>query len=107
MTAGSTLAILPGARPEQRLAVLLGQQPGGDLTFELREQHYAAGIGWFDQRTLVLDPAQVRGLRQALGAGTPAAEVVERAAREVPATLPFPGPGATPARRRRAIADPA
>lgn len=106
MTAGSTLAILPGSRPERRVAVMLGQEPGGELTFELREQHYAEGIGWFDQRTMVLEPAQVRGLRQALGFGTPAAGLVEQAAREVPATLPFPGPG-TARPRRRAVADPA
>ena len=106
MTAGSTLAILPGARPERRVAVTLGQQPGGDLTFELREQHYDAGIGWFDQRTMALDPAQIRGLRQALGAGTPADEVVQQAARETPATLPFPGPGSARP-RHLALADPA
>ena len=54
MAARTHLATLPGSGPNERLEVALVQQRDGRLTIDLREQHYAAGIGWFDQKSLEL-----------------------------------------------------
>src|SRR5215211_7064521 len=89
MAARTVLATLAGSAPYQRLLVALEQRGDGRLAIELREQHYAEGIGWFDQRTMSLDPRQFRQLQAALGLK---AEVLDEAEAEVPATIPFPGP---------------
>ena len=95
MAARTILAVLPGAGPHQRLQVALSQDRGGKLTIDLRDQHYAEGIGWFDQRSLALEPAQFRQLQAVLGLkGVPLDEPDEP-----PATLPFPGPTDTGPRR--------
>ena len=39
----------------------------GGLLIDLREQHHAEGIGWFDQRRLELDPRQFQQLQAVLG----------------------------------------
>jgi hypothetical protein len=90
MVAQTVLATLPGSGPNERLLVALAQR-GGRLMIELREQHYAEGIGWFDQRTMALEPRQFRQLQAVLG--VKAAVFVEESADEpLPATIPFPGP---------------
>lgn len=100
MNARTVLAMLPGARPHERLQVALVQSAGPGLMIELHEQHYAEGIGWFDQRTLSLDPSQFKMLQAVLGMKSSAWS--EPA--EPPATIPFPGP-ADPADRRQAVGD--
>jgi len=96
MGARTILATLPGSAPYQRLQVGLEQCGDGRLAIDLREQHFAEGIGWFDQRTLSLDPRQFQQLQAVLGLK---AACLEEAAAEVPATIPFPGPRtARPAR---------
>jgi hypothetical protein len=89
MAAATLLATLPGNGPNQRLQVALGRRPGGPLTIELTEQHFAEGIGWFDQRTLSLEPSQFRQLQAVLGLK---ASEIAAAAAEPRAILPFPGP---------------
>jgi hypothetical protein len=91
MVGRTVLVTLEGSAPHQRLQVALGQQADGRLTIDLREQHYAEGIGWFDQRTMELDPRQFRQLQAVLGSKT--AEPALAEARDEPrATIPFPGP---------------
>ena len=88
MPARTLLATLPGPGPEQRLQVALVPGGNGRLNIDLREQHYAEGIGWFDQRTLSLEPEQFKRLQAVLGLkASHAPETDER-----PATLPFPAP---------------
>jgi hypothetical protein len=89
MAARTQLATLPGSAPNERLDVALVPGRDGRLAIELREQHYAAGIGWFDQKSLELDPRQLRMLQAVLGesAGRLAEAIAEP--REI---LPFPGP---------------
>ncbi|MHC5541345.1 hypothetical protein ACYOEI_24250 [Singulisphaera rosea] len=82
------LATLPGSGPHQRLLVALGQSRDGRLTIDLCDQHYAEGIGWFDQRTMSLEPSQFKQLQGVLGLKSSLLTEYE----EPPMTLPFPGP---------------
>ena len=50
-----------------RLVVILVQSPGSGSRIELRQQSFSAGIGWFTQSTVQLEPGQVAALRNALG----------------------------------------
>ncbi len=95
MTGRTVLATLDGSRPCQRLQVSLAQADDGHLWIDLREQHYAEGIGWFDQRRLELDPRQFQQLQAALGLK---AELPSVAA-EQSSIIPFPGPAPAVARR--------
>jgi hypothetical protein len=89
MVGRTVLGTLAGSAPHQRVQVALVQGDEGRLSLELREQHHAEGIGWFDQRALELDPRQLRQLQALLG---PRAALLEGAEEEAPATIPFPGP---------------
>ena len=101
MADSTHLATLPGPAAHRRLQVGLTRGVGGRLAIDLREQHYAEGIGWFDQCGMTLDPRQFRQLQAVLGLrGTAAIEPVE----VPPATLPFPCPS-DPSRRRAAVGE--
>ncbi len=89
MAARTILATLAGSAPNERLQVALLQSDDGGLLIDLREQHFAEGIGWFDQRTMELEPRQFRQLQAILGLKS---ALLDDALAEVPATLPFPGP---------------
>lgn len=101
MVGRTVLGMLSGSGPHQRVQVALAQRADGRLALDLREQHYAEGIGWFDQRTLELDPRQVRQLQAMLGSHS---RRLDESEDEVPATVPFPGPG-TRLPRRPAVGD--
>jgi hypothetical protein len=97
MVGRTVLATLAGTKPHQRLQVALTQRGEGRVLIDLREQHYAEGIGWFDQRTMELDPKQFRQLQAILGlkgaedvAGRPVSG--SGIDHEAPTTIPFPGP---------------
>jgi hypothetical protein len=96
MIGRTLLGMLPGTAPHQRLQVALMQRGDGRLTIDLREQHHADGIGWYDQRALELDPQQFRQLQAMLGlkAGRAVADQASgpEAENDRPATIPFPGP---------------
>src|SRR5512135_562560 len=96
MACWTVLTTIAGSAPYQRLEVALVQGRDGRLTIDLREQHYAEGIGWFDQRALELDSRQFRQLQEALGAKSAQLGAdLEKA----PVSIPFPGPRtAAPAR---------
>ncbi len=89
MTGRTVLATLGGRAPAQRLQVSLVHADDGRLLIDLREQHYAEGIGWFDQRRLELDPRQFQQLQAVLGLKS---DWIAEAELEQPATIPFPGP---------------
>jgi len=97
----TVLATIAGSEPHQRLQVALVQGVDGRLVIDLRDQHYGEGIGWFDQRTLALDPRQFRQLQAVLGLKSSTLAASED---EPPATLPFPGPS-TPEPKRPAVGD--
>jgi hypothetical protein len=93
MIGRTVLATLAGSAPHQRLQLALTQRDEGRLVIDLREQHYAEGIGWFDQRTMELDPRQFRQLQAILDLkGTQLAMAGAGADEDRPATIPFPGP---------------
>ena len=91
----TVLATIAGSAPHQRLEVALTQGGDGRLAIDLRDQHYAEGIGWFDQRTLALDPRQFRQLKAVLGMNSSALAAFEDGP---------PPPSPSPAPRRRALA---
>jgi hypothetical protein len=102
MAGRTVLATLGGKGPSQRLQVSLSQGDDGRLLIDLREQHHAEGIGWFDQRRLELDPRQFQQLQAvlAMNSGTLSAAIQEE-----PAILPFPGPALKEAQRPAAGGD--
>lgn len=103
MTGRTILATLDGKGPFERLEIALVQDRAGRLLIDLREQHYADKIGWFDQRRLELNPRQLQQLQEALGRRTTAlAEAVAAPEADAPATIPFPGPSTPPAHRAAA-----
>jgi len=89
MPGRTVLATLAGRGPSQRLQVSLCQGDDGRLLIDLREQHHADGIGWFDQRRLELDPRQFQQLQAVLALKSGS---LDAATLETPATVPFPGP---------------
>lgn len=92
MAARTVLATLPGSAQGQRLEVALVQGRDGRATIELCEQHHAAGIGWFGQRSLVLEPSQWRELQAVLGGKAPAQPIEGT---ERPGVLRFTPPAPT------------
>ncbi len=56
------------ASETERLLVVLMSSPDHGSRMELRQQSFSAGIGWFTQSTVRLEPGQVAALRNALGA---------------------------------------
>jgi hypothetical protein len=82
------LATLPGSCDTERVVVVLVQLEDDDSRISLRQQNWAEGIGWYDQKSLDLEPEQYRQLRRGLGAAAqPRRALTESDA----ATLPFPG----------------
>jgi hypothetical protein len=105
MVGRTVLATLSGAAPHQRLQVALTQRGDGRLLIDLREQHHAEGLGWFDQRTMELDPRQFRQLQAVLDLkGAQFARAIAEAEADRPATIPFPGPS-DPVPARPAVGD--
>ena len=98
----TVLARLGGKGPSQRLEVGLSQGEDGRLLIDLREQHHAEGIGWFDQRRLELDPRQFQQLQAVLALKS---EALEASILEEPMTVPFPGPAPKVACRKAVGSD--
>jgi hypothetical protein len=96
MAGRTVLATLGGRGPSQRLQVSLSQGDDGRLLIDLREQHHADGIGWFDQRRLEVDPRQFQEIQAVLALNS---DSLAAAAAEVPVTVPFPGPSPKQSRR--------
>src|SRR5947207_15990358 len=62
----TVLTAIPASDTERLLLVLV-QSPEHGSRMELRQQSFSAGIGWFTQNTVQLEPNQVAALRNALG----------------------------------------
>ena len=65
----TVLSTISGSSDYERLLVVLCITPGHGSRLELRQQSFGAGVGWFTQSTVVLEPHQVAELRGALGSG--------------------------------------
>lgn len=96
------LATLDGPLPGSRIQLNLVQRTNGRVLIELREQHHADGIGWFDQRTLQLEPHQFQQIQAVLGLHS---REITAALDVPPATIPFPGPAPESRPSRRASGD--
>lgn len=94
--AETVLTTLASSDSDRRTVVVLARQRTGRLVLELREQHHAAGIGWFDQKAMRLESAQIEAFATLLGGPETAAswrEAMRQAEAEVvrdePVTLSF------------------
>lgn len=87
-TQDCVLTILPGSDDSQRIVVAHCHGADGVSKISLRQQSWADGIGWYDQKSLDLDPEQLGLLRQALGWGGGSAKRTRSAE---PVILAFPG----------------
>jgi hypothetical protein len=67
MAATETVLSAIPASDSERLVVVLVQTKDHGSRMELRQQSFSAGIGWFTQSTVQLEPSQVAALRNALG----------------------------------------
>lgn len=63
------LSTIPGSSDAERLLLVLCQAANEPSHLELRQQSFAAGLGWFNQSTVSIEPNQVAGLRMAFGSG--------------------------------------
>ncbi|MDX1944651.1 MAG: hypothetical protein SFU86_04520 [Pirellulaceae bacterium] len=81
------LSTLPASSETERL-VLMMVSDAGQSHVELRQQSFSAGIGWFTQSTVRMEPGQVAALRNALGltGGRPS----QRLPREFSTVTPAP-----------------
>lgn len=53
------LATIPGSNARDRLLVVLVHTKAGKSQIVLRQQSWAEGIGWYDQKSLGLAPHQL------------------------------------------------
>ena len=81
------LATLPGSSPGDRLLVVLVHTKAGNSQVVLRHQSWAEGIGWYDQKSLGLEPHQLRQLKAVLGCRSFSPQPDEPGAAAI---LPFP-----------------
>ena len=88
MTNETVLTTLPGSRDGERLLVVLAQNRSGKSKVVLRQQNWDDGIGWYDQKSLAIEPHQLRQLRAVLGVSS---ALTQQGEPEPPATIPFPG----------------
>lgn len=84
------LAELPSTCDLERLIVVLVRSESGASKVSLRQQSWCDRLGWYDQKSLDLEPAQVRQLRSVFGTTckNPRREPVQEQI-----SLPFPGLG--------------
>jgi hypothetical protein len=95
-----TLATVSGFRTNQRLVVSIVQGAHGRTAIEICEQHHGEGVGWFDQRTMTLDPREWQQLQSILGVAPESAQIAA-AAECAPEVIPFTH---TPTPPRRSVA---
>lgn len=67
MPASETVLTAIPATDVERLLVVLVQSAEQGSRMELRQQSFSAGIGWFTQSTVHIEPHQVAALRNSLG----------------------------------------
>ncbi|NND95742.1 MAG: hypothetical protein HKN47_00265 [Pirellulaceae bacterium] len=65
------LNVFPGADDSHRLVVAIQQSAEGPSNLVLRQETFAADVGWFVQSRVAIEPCQVTGLKLALGSGSP------------------------------------
>ena len=58
---------LPSENENERLAVVLCQDESGER-YELRQQSFGNGVGWFTQSCVVIEAGQAAALRNVFGA---------------------------------------
>jgi hypothetical protein len=63
----TTLTSLPASVENERILVVLVQNPSEGSRIEMRQQSFGEGIGWFTQSTIRMEPGQVASLKNAFG----------------------------------------
>jgi hypothetical protein len=85
------LGELPGETAEDKIEVTLRMRPDGSQELELTQLAWGTGVGWFVQKTMTLDGAQMQQLKSLL-TGVRTAKVSRKARREGEPgrVIPFP-----------------
>ncbi|MCE9527097.1 MAG: hypothetical protein K8R36_13710 [Planctomycetales bacterium] len=78
----TTLTALPASAENERILVVLVQNPGEGSHVEMRQQSFGEGIGWFTQGTIRMEPGQVAALKSALGLASTGKPSTSRLPRE-------------------------
>ena len=60
------LAQLDGENAKEKIELVLRHMEEGSTALEVRSLSWGQGIGWYTQKTIVLDPGQVRRLASLL-----------------------------------------
>lgn len=88
MTNETVIQQLPGSLPNERILICM-RQCGDHWGIALRQQHWAEGIGWYDQKVLRLDRRQWSALAGMLSGRS--VEIPD-SPEVAPCTIPFPAP---------------
>jgi hypothetical protein len=84
----TTLTSLPAVVENERILVVLVQNPSEGSHIEMRQQSFGEGIGWFTQSTIRMEPGQVAALKSALGHASTGSNVASRLPREFSKVAP-------------------
>ena len=82
------LTSLPATVENERILVVLVQNPGEGSHVEMRQQSFGEGIGWFTQSTIRMEPGQVAALKSALGRTSTGPATTTRLPREFSKVAP-------------------
>jgi hypothetical protein len=82
------LATIAGCCESERLQLVMTPLSEGGSHLELRQQSYAAALGWYTQSSVQIEPDQVAELRNSLGIGGPSGKIRTGAASR-PSPLPL------------------
>ncbi len=85
------LGELPGADAEEKIVVTLRVRPDGAQELELKQLRWGTGVGWYPQKTMTLDGAQMQQLKMILtGVRTPTPMRKTTPLGEPGRVIPFP-----------------
>ena len=60
------LAQLDGENTKEKIDLVLRHTEEGSMALEVRSLRWGQGVGWYTQKTIVLDPGQVKRLASLL-----------------------------------------
>ena len=82
---------IPGKAPSERLLVSF-RQTGNTNDIALHQQHWAEGIGWYDQKVMHFDSQQWAAFQSISGVKTSEFQQIDLTPT---VSIPFPGPSET------------
>jgi hypothetical protein len=82
----SVLGQLEGENQKEKVELILRQTAEGQAGLEVRSLRWGQGVGWYVQKTIILDPTQVQRLDRLLRR----ASIVSRKGGKSGKVIPFP-----------------